>query len=173
MNTPLTDAYFSSGPQPIINSPASSQVGLYQYGGAVLGGLSAVAGIFGGKAQQQTMKMQENLANFNAELAKSQALANTMMLKKDFNTIEANRAVMTVAQGRSFSSGTVQNLMRVDRENLAWDIDMIDKESQKQYHAAKAGAAGYAGAARVSDAAGVTKGLMSFADTAYKYGSIK
>lgn len=138
-----------------------------------LSSLSAISSIYAGKAQSYSLKAQQQQAEFQADQAISQAKLNNMKLQQNYNKTQESQAVIFASQGRSFSSGSIQNLMQRDKENLRWDIDYMEKSGQAQYHAAKAGAIGYGGAAKVAEIGGYSKGLMTISQSAIDYGKIK
>jgi len=108
-------------------SSAASSYQTYQSG-------IASAGAYGVQAQQSQRA---------AEWAIDQAKLNNTKLIRLYNETTANQAVQFAVQGRSFSGGSIQNILSTDEENLQWDLDFNMREAEKQAKAFREDAQGY------------------------------
>ncbi len=145
----------------------------FLYSGAISGIAGAISSVFAGKTQAIGLEMQASARKAQASQYVSQAKMTNLRLKQGYNEMASNQAIMFAAQGRSFSGGSVQNLMRADQEKLQWDIDYSKLSGEIGKIGVETDAAGFKAAASSAKQAGYQTGLLKLADTATKYASIK
>jgi len=116
----------------------------------------------GYKAQAATRRVQ-------GQQSVSAAKMTNMKLTRQYNDIQASNAVMGAASGRSFSSATVQNMMRADKERLNWDIEYSTLSGKIGKTGAEADVTGYTSAGQQAQATGFQKGLLSLGQSYAQY----
>lgn len=79
---------------------------------------SISAGVASAGAYNVSAEQSERLAEF----AYKEAETNNLKLQRLFNETAASQAATFAAQGRSFSSGTIQNIIASDQADLEWDM---------------------------------------------------
>lgn len=141
--------------------------------GAISAVSSAISSIYAGKVSQIGFQMQAAARRAQASKAISAAKLTSLRLKERYNEIGSNNAVMFAAQGRSFSSGSIQNIMRKDQEKLQWDLDYTELAGAAGQSAALADAEGFETAGKLAKQGAVTKGLFTLANAALDYKKVK
>lgn len=134
---------------------------------------SAIASYYAGKVTQIGYEMEASARKAQAQQARSQAKANELMLRRKFNKVAGTQAATYSTQGRSFSSGSLRNLMRRDREKLNWDIDFTLKSGEIGAIGIEADALGLQAAGKQAAQMGLTKGLLAIGQGAIDYAKIK
>jgi len=129
----------------------------------------AISSIYAGKAAAYGYEMQAATRKAQAQQAVSAAKMTNLRLTQDYNDMASLNAVIGAASGRSFSSGTVQNIMRADQEKLNWDIEYSTLTGRIGKIGMEAEAIGYKSAAKQQRLAGIQKGLLSGLETYAKY----
>lgn len=141
------------------------------------GAISAVAGaissVYAGKVAAIGYQMKAAARRAQAQEAVSTAKFTSLKLKERYNEIGSSQAVMFSAQGRSLSSGSIQNILRVDQEKLQWDLDYTELAGEAGLSAAMADAEGFGVAAKLAKQGGVTKGLFTLANAAIDFKKVK
>ena len=129
--------------------------------------------MYAGKVAAIGYQMQSAARRAQAGEAVSAAKFTSLKLKERYNEIGSSQAVMFSAQGRSLSSGSIQNILRVDQEKLQWDLDYTELAGEAGSSAAMADAEGFGMAAKLAKKSGVTKGLFTLANAAIDYRKVK
>ena len=141
------------------------------------GAISAVAGaissMYAGKTAAIGYQMQAAARRAQAGQAVSAAKFTSLKLKERYNEVGSNQAVMFAAQGRSLSSKSIQNIMRVDQEKLQWDLDYTELAGEAGSSAALADAEGFERAGKLAAKGGLSKGLFTLANAAIDYKKVK
>jgi len=158
-------------------TPATSTMGsgaAYLAGaGAISGVASAISSIYAGKVQSIGYQMQAAARRSQAGQAVSAAKLTSLKLKERYNEVASSQAVMFAAKGKSFSGGSVQNIMRVDQEKLQWDLDYTELAGEAGTSAALADAEGFETSASLARQGATTRGLFTLANTAIDYAKVK
>jgi len=168
---PYTDKYTSTATLPTVTTPevtSSMTAGL----GLISGVASAIGSITAGQVQSYGYKVQEKARKLQADQAISQAKLNNLRLTQKYNDTMASQAVLFASQGRSFSSGSIQNILREDFARLDWDRKYLELSGEYGKAGITADAIGYGAAAKASQTAGFNKGLMQIGETLDKYRQI-
>jgi len=142
-------------------------------GSAALSVAGAISSYYSGKVQQIGYEMQAAAKKAQAQQARSQAQANTLMLMQKFNQTASTMAATFATQGRSFSSGSIRNLSRVQQNQLNWDIDFTEKSGEIGAIGIEADAMGLQAAGKIAKTAGLSKGLLTIGQAAVDYAKIK
>lgn len=168
MTTPYTDMYFTPP-----STPQTNIGGNFATIGAISGVGAAISSIFAGQTQALAYKMQEAAMKEQSAQARAMAKLNNLKLTQKYNDTAANQAVMFASQGRSFSSGSIQNIMRRDAEKFEWDKEYMKISGEYQSIGMLADAKGFGLSAEASKMSGYTTGLMKLANTYTDYKVIK
>lgn len=123
-------------------------------GSAVTSYAQSQATVDAGVASAGAYGVQAAQSERAAEYATYQAEINNLNLQRMYNETAASQAVVFAAQGRSFSSGSIQNIMSSDQEALEWDKMYNISEAEKAAEGYMIDAQGYrsAGSTAVSSA---------------------
>jgi len=140
--------------------------------GLVTGLAGAISSVQAGKAASYGYEVQAATRKVQAQQAVSAAKMTNLRLTQDYNDMAALNAVIGAASGRSFSSGTVQNIMRADQEKLNWDLEYSTLTGKIGKIGMEAEAIGYRSAAEQKRAAGIQRGLLSGLETVARFAQI-
>ena len=171
-----------------------------QEAGAVSGVASAISSVFASRvsaigfeaaaftakvqaeSRELTRGVRERALKVAAQQSLNVAKLNNLKLQKSYNDTASTQATMFATQGRSFASGSIQNILRQDQENLEWDKAYMTLTGEYENAALTAGAitpteisptGGFQAAAKLARGAGVQKGLLQLAQTAVDFKRIK
>jgi len=133
---------------------------------------NSIASVFAGGAEKALYNVKAYASEVAAKQAVSEAEYATLKLMQQWNDISASNAVAAAASGRSFNSGSLVNLDRINQQKLNWDIDYIEKSGEMGKAAKIADASGYRAAGDMAQTSATTKGLLGLADTYTKYKQI-
>lgn len=133
---------------------------------------SAITSIYAGKAAGYGYEAQAYARKAQAQQAESAAEMTNLKLMQNFNDMMAANVVMGAMSGRSFSSPTIQNIARADREQLAWDIEYSTLSGKIGKTAGVAEATGYESAAKQATFGAAATGILKGFDTYVKYKQI-
>jgi hypothetical protein len=99
---------------------------------------NAIKNRFRGQLKQSEALMDQSYQSFlNGELALLTAQNQSTALLQSFNKVQAYNAVETAKQGRSFSGGSIQAVMRGDMANLQFDTEFAQAIGQYEEKAYK------------------------------------
>lgn len=134
---------------------------------------SAYSSIVSGQIQEINYEMKAAQVKAQAAAAVSMAKINNLKLQNNYNKVASNQALAFSTQGRSFSSGSIQNILRQDANNLAWDQEFMKLTGDMNASSLLADAEGYKGAGTLARQGGVQKGLLTIAQGAVDYAKVK
>ena len=120
------------------------------------------AGISAGGAYDVSADQSERMA----EYAVQEAEVNNMKLQRLFNDTQATQAATFAAQGRSFSSGSIQNIIASDQADLEWDMAYNMATATQQAEDYMEDAEGFKDAASSAESSGKTSAGVSLLGTA-------
>ena len=86
-------------------------------------------------------KFKAKRSRLAAQAATTQTKLNNTILQEEFNTTQANQAVMFAMQGRSGT--TVANIISQDQENLNWDKQFMELSGIMESTSLELDAVGY------------------------------
>lgn len=145
----------------------------YSSAGVISGVANAISSIYAGKTQAIGYQMQAAARKAQAGQSISAAKLSSLRLKERYNEVGSNQAVMFAAQGRSLSSGSIQNILQKDQERLQWDLDYTELQGKAGSYSAMADAENYESSAKIAQQSGTTKGLLTLAQTVVDYRKVK
>jgi hypothetical protein len=141
--------------------------------GVGFGVVSAIATYNSGVAASYGYKSQAIRAAQAGKQAKTDSKLSALRMSQRYNEVAANQAAVFSSQGRSFTSGSIQNMIRVDQENLQWDLDYNKLAGDIGALGVEADVQGYESAARQAQSGALSKGLLQAGQTYIDYKRIK
>lgn len=103
-------------------------------------------------------KFKAERSKMAGEMAMLQTKLNNANLMAQYNETQANANLIAAIQGRS--GATVENIARVDAENLAWDMEFMKQTGIIQKAGYDIEAAGYRSAAATTTKTGYQKAAL-------------
>ena len=132
---------------------------------AISGVSAAISGFQVARIKSMGLKAQAAEKRVKGLQAKSIAKLNNLKLQKSYNDTVSNQALLFSTQGRSFSSGSIRNIMREDQERLNWDKEYMKLSQEYQGAGILSDVQGFESAAKIARGTGITKGLLQLAET--------
>ena len=133
---------------------------------------STVSGVFAEQSVGYGYEVSAELMEAKAQEAKLQAQLNALALSRKYNKQKAMDTAAYSIQGRSFSSGSIQNIMRQEQVNFNWDKAWLEKQGDIAAIGYGAEAMGYSSAASQAQSGAISKGLLGLSSDLYKYSQI-
>ena len=157
----------------IPTTPTTPGTTNYQQLAAGLGIAGAISTVAAGYTQKLNYQMKSRTQAQAAKQARTDAKASALRMAQNYNDMAANQAVMMAAQGRSFSSGSIQNMRKVDQERLQWDLDYNKAAGEIGASTMYADAKGFELAASTAMTGSITKGILQAGQTYIDYKRIQ
>ena len=120
---------------------------------------SAYTSIIAGDITAINYEMKARAKEFEAMQAKSQAEYTNLKLMRGFNELQADNFALSVAQGRSTTSGSIANMARVDQERLNWDMEFNKLSGKIGVASAMADVGGFKSASSSAQVAGMSQAM--------------
>jgi hypothetical protein len=140
---------------------------------AISGVASVISSVYAARAQKLSFEVEAASRRVQAKQAVSAARLTNLKLNRRYNEITSNQAVTFAAQGRSFASGSIQNILREDQERLNWDLDFNELSGQAGKLGLEAEAKGFEAASMAAGKGAFTKGLLQFGQLVADFKKVK
>lgn len=120
--------------------------------------------------QADAYKFKAERSKIAGEMAILQTKLNNANLMAQYNETQANANIIAAIQGRS--GATVENIARVDAENLAWDMEFMRQTGIIQKAGYDIQTAGYKEAAATTIKTGYQKAALGMLHSATDFAKV-